>query len=63
MDSRINKTKGLHSADICITIYPHYVRKVEKKTEIKDELHKVIEWLTGYNFKELEKFIDQKNYI
>ena len=42
------------------SIYPHYVRKVEKKNRNKDELHKVIEWLTGYNFKELEKFIDQK---
>jgi Uncharacterized protein conserved in bacteria len=41
------------------SIYPHYVSKVEKKNRSKDELHKVIEWLTGLNFKELEKFIDQ----
>ena len=40
-------------------IYPHYVNKIEKKNRSKDELHKVIEWLTGYNFKELEKFIEQ----
>ena len=41
------------------SIYPHYVYKIEKKNRSKDELHKVIEWLTGFNFKELEKFIDQ----
>ncbi len=41
------------------SIYPHYVYKVEKKNRSKDELHKVIEWLTGFNFQELEKFIEQ----
>ena len=41
------------------SIYPHYVRKVEKKNRSKDELHKVIEWLTGFNFEELKKFIEQ----
>ena len=41
------------------SIYPHYVSKVEKKNRSKDELHKVIEWLTGFNFKELKNFIEQ----
>ena len=41
------------------SIYPHYVNKIEKKNRSKDELHKVIEWLTGFNFQELEKFIEQ----
>jgi len=41
------------------SIYPHYVDKIEKKTRSKDELHKVIEWLTGFKFEELEKFIEQ----
>ena len=41
------------------SIYPHYVNKIEKKNRHKDELHKVIEWLTGFNSKELEKFIEQ----
>ena len=40
-------------------IYPHYVSKVEKKNRSKDELHKVIEWLTGFNFEELKKLIEQ----
>lgn len=40
------------------SVYPHYVTKVEKKGRTKDELHEVIEWLTGYNeqrIKELNK--------
>jgi hypothetical protein len=41
------------------SIYPHYVSKVEKKNRSKDELHKVIEWLTGSNFEELKKIIEQ----
>ena len=41
------------------SIYPNYVKKIEKKDRSKDELHKVIEWLTGFNFKKLENFIDQ----
>ena len=41
------------------SIYPHYVNKIEKKNRSKGELHKVIEWLTGFKFEELEKFIEQ----
>ena len=41
------------------SIYPHYVNKIEKKNRSKDELHNVIEWLTGFKFEELEKFIEQ----
>ena len=41
------------------SIYPHYVTKIEKKNRTKDELHKVIQWLTGFNLKELKKFIEQ----
>ena len=31
------------------SVYPHYVTKVEKKGRTKEELHQVIEWLTGYD--------------
>ena len=31
------------------SVYPHYVAKVEKKGKTKEELHQVIEWLTGYD--------------
>ena len=33
------------------SVYPHYLAKVEKKGRTKEELHQVIEWLTGYNEK------------
>ena len=42
------------------TVYPHYLAKVEKKDRTKEELHQVIEWLTGFNNKELQKMIDEK---
>ncbi len=41
-------------------VYPHYVTKVEKKDRTKKELHEVINWLTGYNDKELQKLVDKE---
>jgi hypothetical protein len=38
-------------------VYPHYVAKVEKKGRSKSELHRVIEWLTGFDERALEKQI------
>lgn len=42
------------------SVYPHYVSKVEKKGRTIEELHEVIEWLTGFNESMLEKLIDEK---
>jgi hypothetical protein len=42
------------------SVYPHYVTKVEKKARTKEELHQVIEWLTGYSKKKQQELIDQK---
>ncbi len=42
------------------SVYPHYVNKVEKKGRTKEELHQVIEWLTGFDEKSVEKLIDEK---
>ena len=42
------------------SVYPHYVTKVEKKGRTKEELHQVIEWLTGYDDAKLQEFIDEK---
>lgn len=42
------------------SVYPHYLAKAEKKGRTKEELHQVIEWLTGYNEKTLEKHIKDK---
>jgi hypothetical protein len=42
------------------SVYPLYVAKVEKKGRTKEELHQVIEWLTGYDEKKLAKLIQEK---
>ncbi|MCX7547739.1 DUF2200 domain-containing protein [Xanthomarina sp. F1114] len=42
------------------SVYPHYISKVEKKGRTKDELHQVIEWLTGFNENKLQEFIADK---
>lgn len=42
------------------SVYPHYITKVEKKGRTKEELHQVIEWLTGFNDKKLQELIDEK---
>lgn len=42
------------------SVYPHYLAKVQKKNRNKQELHEVIEWLTGYNEKQLEAHIKNK---
>ena len=42
------------------SVYPHYVTKVETKGRTKEELHQVIEWLTGFDDKKLQKLIDEK---
>ena len=40
-------------------VYPHYVTKVEKKGRTVEELHQVLEWLTGYGEKELQELIEE----
>ena len=42
------------------SVYPHYVNKVEKKGRTKEELHQVIEWLTGYDELRLQDLINKK---
>lgn len=42
------------------SVYPHYLAKVEKKDRKKEELHQVIEWLTGYDEKKLQELIEEK---
>ncbi len=42
------------------SVYPHYVTKVENKGRTKEELHQVIEWLTGFDAVRLEEMIEQQ---
>ena len=42
------------------SVYPLYLVKVEKKGRTKEELHQVIEWLTGFDTKKMQELIDEK---
>ncbi len=42
------------------TVYPLYVNKIEKKGRLIQELHQVIEWLTGYNEETMHQLIEQQ---
>ena len=57
------KTTDKHNERIAkmtfASVYPHYVTKVEGKGRTKEELHQVIEWLTGFDAKKLQALIDE----
>jgi hypothetical protein len=42
------------------SVYPLYLAKVEKKGRTEDELHQVIEWLTGFDEKAIQKLIEEE---
>jgi hypothetical protein len=42
------------------SVYPLYLAKAEKKGRTKTELHQVIQWLTGFNDKVLQKHIEDQ---
>lgn len=42
------------------SVYPHYITKVERKGRTIEELHQVIEWLTGFDDKDQQELIDEK---
>ncbi len=58
------KTTPEHDARIAkmifASVYPHYINRVEKKGRTKEELHQVIEWLTGFDDKKLQELMDEK---
>jgi hypothetical protein len=41
------------------SVYPAYIKKVETKGRTKEELNRVIEWLTGFNEKKLQQLINE----
>ncbi len=42
------------------SVYPHYVAKAEKKGRSKEELDRIIFWLTGYDAPALERILRDK---
>ena len=41
------------------TVYPLYLKKVEKKGRTKEELQQVIAWLTNFDHKNLQELIEE----
>jgi hypothetical protein len=41
-------------------VYPHYVRKVERKGRSLEELHQVITWLTGFDDAAIAHHLESK---
>ena len=41
-------------------VYPHYITKAEKKGRTKEEVDKIIYWLTGYNEQQLQQVLSDK---
>lgn len=58
------KTTDIHNQRfarmVFASVYPLYLTKVEKKGRTKEELHQVIEWLTGFDNKKLQELIEEK---
>lgn len=42
------------------SVYPHYLNKVERKGRTREELHRVIEWLTGFDERKQQQLIEAK---
>lgn len=42
------------------SVYPHYVKKAERKGRTKEEVDEIITWLTGYRQEELEAQIENE---
>jgi hypothetical protein len=41
-------------------VYPHYITKVQNKGRTIDELHSIIEWLTGFNKTKIKDLVEKK---
>lgn len=57
------KESGKHNERVAkltfASVYPHYVKKVESKGRTVEELHQVIEWLTGFDGVKLRKLVEE----
>lgn len=41
------------------SIYPHYLKRIEKNGRTKEELHQVIAWLTGFDEQKLQTLLEE----
>lgn len=43
-----------------VSVYPHYVAKIERNGRTVDELHQVIQWLTGFDEVKMQELIHKE---
>jgi len=59
------KVTAEHNAKIAkmtlSSVYPHYQSKIKKKGRTKEELHQVIEWLTGFDDQQIKDQINKNS--
>lgn len=60
MNNNANKHDERIAKMTFASVYPMYLTKVENKGRTKEELHQIIEWLTGYDEKKLQELIEEK---
>jgi hypothetical protein len=59
-ENNVNKIKRIYSITID-TVYPLYVQKAERKGRVREEVNRIIFWLTGYDELTLKKHIDMRS--
>ncbi|MEO8369055.1 MAG: DUF2200 domain-containing protein, partial [Candidatus Solibacter sp.] len=42
------------------SVYPLYIAKAERKGRTKEEVHAIIQWLTGYDEQALQQLLEKK---
>ncbi|CAM3816006.1 DUF2200 domain-containing protein [Mesobacillus thioparans] len=42
------------------SVYPHYVKKAERKGRTKTEVDEIMRWMTGYSQEELEAHLEKQ---
>lgn len=60
MKNTIDKTHRIYTMTFA-SVYPLYIKKVERKGHTKAEVDEIIFWLTGYDKKGLQKQVDKEN--
>ena len=53
---QVTEEKNRKAGELLFTsIYPLYLQKIKKKGRTKEELNKIIEWLTGFSENQINK--------
>lgn len=55
----MDKSHRIYSMSV-VSVYPHYVAKVEKKGRTKAELDEIICWLTGHSQETLKRELEKQ---